>query len=221
MASRLFLFLSLCLMCSCTSQHTSFARYHENGKMKPTVLVGSIEDLSDSGLSWNISQELQQEIKKSFLSSGNLYVNESHYPLGLDEEELGRYLAEARTESSSSAINEDFVAFLDLLEHDIVAYDGTKAEEARSYTGYVTSMLRMKMRIKILDIKSYPPKIVLQEIYTFEQPIPRKSNKTNYEEVVWGTDAYLLSPVSLGHRRLIKGITKRIEDYIEIRQSMQ
>ena len=69
MASRLFLFLSLCLMCSCTSQHTSFARYHENGKMKPTVLVGSIEDLSDSGLSWNISQELQQEIKKSFLSN--------------------------------------------------------------------------------------------------------------------------------------------------------
>ena len=72
----------------------------------------------------------------------------------------------------------------------------------------------MTARIKVVDLRSEKPQIVLQELIQDTHFIPKRFSRFNYEQVIWGQENYNLSPLGLAHSALSKEIARRVEDYI-------
>jgi len=83
----------------------------------------------------------------------------------------------------------------------------------------VSTNLKMAVRLRIVDLRTQEPKIVLQEIVRGSYYIPKTLLQTDYNQVVWGTDEYRKSPMGIAHTQLIEEITLRLSDYLLLAKS--
>jgi hypothetical protein len=110
-----------------------------------------------------------------------------------------------------SFFNQEFVVFLELIEHNEVARQGDK----KPFDSLKCSAeLLMTMRIRIFDLRGEEPKIVLQELLHESHFIPRAFTRSNFQQEKWGHETFAISPMGLAHSQFIRHICNRLEEYI-------
>jgi hypothetical protein len=103
----------------------------------------------------------------------------------------------------------EFVAFLELVEHEFakVAPKGVSDKEA-------SANLNMAARLRVIDLRSNSPKIVLQEMVKSSYFVPKTLIPHDYTVDGYGSDNYMKSPMAAAHDGFMSEIASRISDYI-------
>lgn len=193
---------------ACNHSNDTMTRYHEDGRAKPVVAVASMIDTTSFDAPWSLSEELTSMVVSDIALTNQVYVeNQEDYAFA--ENPFGNDLSWVKREFHSH----EFVIFLELVEHENVP-----ASKNRSFQD-VSTNLNMAVRIRVLDLRSEEPKIVLQELVKDSYFIPKTLIPTNYSLVTWGTDEYKKSPMGIAHAQLIHEISSRCKDYILLAKS--
>jgi hypothetical protein len=191
------------------SQSDEMSRFHEDGRAKPTVAIATMLDTTSFDASWSLSEELTNGIMGQIASTGAVYVH-SQEESPFTENPFGSDLSWMKREFQG----EEFVAFLELVEHEFapVRTKGSSPQEA-------SSNLNMAVRVRVVDLRYEPPKIVLQEMIRDSYFVPKTLIPTDYSVDVWGTESYRKSPMGVAHAGFIQEIAGRIADYILLAKS--
>ncbi|MCC6128019.1 MAG: hypothetical protein IT584_02330, partial [Chlamydiae bacterium] len=112
---------------------------------------------------------------------------------------------------------QEFVVFMELVQHDIVPASKEKKKDAPSQE--MASNLNMAVRIRVVDLRGASPKIVLQEQVKESYYIPRALIPTDYRRTTWGSEDYRSSPMGIAHSQLAQEISARLSDYILLAKS--
>jgi hypothetical protein len=192
-------------------------RFHDDGRAKPVLSLVPMMDHSNSNVPWNLSDELTSTIAYRLAQKNSIY---------LVDQETVKSIVRKLTEnehpfrSDLSWVKDafhgyEFVAFLELVEHDQVISHSLKDEYAGSI---FPGDLFMTVRLRVVDLRD-TPKVILQEMIHRAHHIPKQFIDTDYTKVSWGKDSYSISPLGLSHSELAKEIASRIEDYLLIAKS--
>lgn len=216
----LFLIFGLCFSLftfSCAkSTQDEYAKYHIDGRAKPTVAIIPLVDKSNSELSWSLSSELTSSIRYRLLQEDNIYLLNDQKTLPLAQKVEKELFSPSFDPYLLRKVFKDveFVVITELLEHSEVAVyskDTVNPDDPAD--------LKMTMRIKVYDIRKVEPTIVLQEVIHDTYRIPRQFTKTNFYQIPWGKDGFSISPIGIAHANLTKEAATRIEDYILLAKS--
>ena len=185
------------------------SRFHEDGRAKPSLAIASILDTTTFDASWSLSEELTDGIMNLVGRNGRIFVHSceespfTNNPFGPD-------LSWMKREFHS----EEFVAFLEWVEHEFAPV------KAKSVPIQEASMnLNMAVRLRVVDVRSPTPKIVLQETIRDSYFVPKTLIPNDYSVDVWGTEGFRKSPMGVAHAQLIRDIADRIADYILLAKS--
>ncbi|EKE08625.1 MAG: hypothetical protein ACD_17C00077G0002 [uncultured bacterium] len=195
--------------CCHRGSNDEMSRFHEDGRIKPTIAIASMLDSTSFDASWSLSEEFTQGVMNLVASSGEVYVR-SEQESPFTENPFSSDLSWMKREFHS----EEFVAFLELVEHEFapVKAKGITPQEA-------SSNLNMAVRLRVVDLRSETPKIVLQEMIRDSYFVPKTLIPCDYSNNVWGTDQYRKSPMGIAHAQLVQEIAGRISDYILLAKS--
>lgn len=185
------------------------SRFHEDGRIKPSVAIASMLDTTTFDASWSLSEELTQGVMDQIAKSGSIFVH-SQEESPFTENPFGTDLSWMKREFDS----EEFVVFLELVEHEFtpVKTKGVTLQEA-------SSNLNMAVRMRVIDLRPATPKIVLQEMVRDSYFVPKTLIPTDYSVDVWGTEGFRKTPMGIAHAQLIKDIASRVNDYIVLAKS--
>ncbi|MBA3238211.1 MAG: hypothetical protein H0T62_07695 [Parachlamydiaceae bacterium] len=213
-------FLSL-LTFGCTTnisapRYVEHIPYHVDGSEKPKIIFLPVVDSSESFVPWDIKAEFNNALRYQAISCGDLYA--------VPEKEVLAYL---QTEGCIEAFDEDlsfanrfcgndYVVALELIEHALIPFERGKIYPPIPPQTYSwRSVLQMKMRLRILDLRSGTPRILLQEIFTSNYAIPLSAECMDYNANCWGSKAFPSTPWGLAHKRLVCDLMFRIETAIQ------
>lgn len=213
---RAFFFSSLilaCLLSSCRQEENQ-AFLGKSSTTKPVVAIVPVFDNSESGLGWDLSDELTYSLTSRLATRNKIAVVDPqrariktrklksiHNPFGNDLSWLKQAFA-----------SEDFIVFLELIEHREYLKDVPEASLPENRA----AELELGMRVRILDLRGNQPKIVLQEIIQDSHFIPKQFTSYNFDQSPWNSEGFNISPVGIAHTLLIKELCSRIEDYIHL-----
>lgn len=203
-------FAALIALTSCNrGSNDEMSRFHEDGRVKPSVAIASMLDTTSFDASWSLSEEITSGVMSQIAGTGQVYVH-SEQESPFTENPFGSDLSWMKREFHS----EEFVAFLELVEHEFapVKAKGISTQEA-------SCNLNMAIRLRVVDLRSDSPKIVLQEMIRDSYFIPKTLIPCDYSVNVWGTDLYRKSPMGVAHAQLVNEIAARITDYIILAKS--
>lgn len=194
--------------CNRTKQE-EMSRFHEDGRVKPSIAIASVLDTTSFDASWSLSEEFTEEIIHSIASSKEVFVHPKQES-PFTENPFGSDLSWMKREFQG----EEFVAFLELVEHEFtpIRSAGVTAQEA-------PSNLNMAVRVRVIDLRPEQPKVVLQEMLRDSYFVPKTLIPTDYTTDVWGTDGYRKSPMGVAHAGFVQEIASRITDYIQLAKS--
>ncbi len=180
------------------------SRFHEDGRVKPSLAVASMLDTTTFDVSWNLSEELTEGIMSLIADTGQIFVH-SREESPFTENPFGSDLSWMKREFHA----EEFVAFLELVEHEFVPIKSKNLspQEASNY-------LNMSVRLRVVDLRPAVPKIVLQELIRDSYFVPKTLIPNDYAIDVWGTENFRKSPMGVAHTQLVQDIASRIADYI-------
>jgi hypothetical protein len=205
-------FCLLALVSSCQKDNTVSSSLSGEEVVKSTLAIIPLIDNSEQSLGWNISDEITYNLC-SKLDQKNLFdlalpsqirsqtkrMKGKNNPFGEDISWMKQVFAE-----------EDFVVFLELLEHREVPKETSKSTPP----SMLAADLKVGLRIRIIDNRGDTPKITLQEILQDSHFIPRQFNQYNFDQCSWDSEEFALSPIGIAHSQLIKELKDRIESYV-------
>lgn len=185
------------------------SRFHEDGRAKPSVAIAPLLDTTSFDASWSLSEELTEGVTKLVASTGQIFVR-SQADSSLSEHPFGSDLSWMKRDFPG----QEFVAFLELVEHEFspVKAKGVPAQEA-------SANLNMAVRLRVVDLRSNNPKIVLQEMVRDTYFVPKTLIPTDYAADPWGTESYARSPMGIAHGLLTNELANRISEYILLAKS--
>jgi len=185
------------------------SRFHEDGRIKPSVAIASMLDTTSFDASWSLSEELTQGVMDLIAKNGKIFVH-SQEESPFTENPFGSDLSWMKREFDS----EEFVVFLELVEHEFtpVKTKGVTLQEA-------SSNLNMAVRMRVIDLRPATPKIVLQEMVRDSYFVPKTLIPTDYSVDSWGTEGFRKTPMGIAHAQLMKDIANRVNDYIVLAKS--
>lgn len=192
---------------SCSRNSDQMSRFHEDGRAKPKVAVASMLDTTSFDTSWSLSEELTADVIHLISSRGQIFVH-SKEESPFTENPFGNDLSWMKREFPS----EEFVAFLELVEHEFIPIEGASLQEA-------SSNLNMSVRVRVVDLRFPTPKVVLQEMIRETYFVPKTLIPTDYATIIWGSEEYKKSPMGIAHSQLVREIAGRISDYILLAKS--
>lgn len=208
-------FITMLLAVGCGGpRYVDYFPYHDDGTPKPRVALMPVIDASQSGLPWDISEEITQELYYDLMDHGELYV--------LTPEEVGpAWTSRGTIDFFGNDLcfvrdfcNTDFIVALELIEHSTAPCDEagtpTSASECHSYNNILT----MRMRVRVIDIRRPQPRNVLYEIVKSSYIVTPPYDKINYNEICWGSKRFPTSPCGTVHQRMVKNLTSRLEGVI-------
>jgi hypothetical protein len=206
------LFSFFAISCSHNSDETS--RFHEDGRAKPVIAIASAIDTTSFECPWSLSEEITTMVTGQIAQSGKLFVHaNAEFPFV--ENPFGMDLSWVKREFQK----EEFVIFLELVEHENKPVFKGKREPAYYSPQEVSTNLNMSVRLRVLDIRGSQPKIVLQELIRDSYYIPKTLIPTDYNSVVWGSDEYRTSPMGVAHAQFVQEIASRVMDYVLLAKS--
>lgn len=219
MLRYLFLLFSAILLTGCQNKKSNVQtmRYHDDGRAKPIVTVAPLLDSSSYEIPWSISEELTHAIQDRLTNQGDIFVlNQEDIHLSNDNNPFGTDINWIKKTFKPT----EFVVFLELIEHEEVPVIKTTKDSSRVSESRRRSLnMNVAMRIRIVDLRSDSPNIILQEMIRDSYYVPNSIDKTDYNIVQWGSEEYKTSPMGMAHAQFTKNIIQRINDYIMLAKS--
>jgi len=219
---RLLPLAALLLFASCSNQTQSaretFTQHHSDGRVKPSVHVTPVRDLSGAQMPWSLSEEFDASISSSLLTDGSLYV----MPREATETALAKLenprLDSKRNDLISLFAPSEFLVELELVRHDEKQItDQTKIPAHMQ--GEAVKAIHVEMRVRLFDLRLSRPKMLLQEIVSVEHFVDQNKTATNYHVNALGTKGYSKTPLGIAHAKLAEDVAERIEHYVAIAKS--
>ncbi len=178
-------------------------------KGRPIVALLPVADLSRHDLSWNVSHELTESIRKHVSEHNRLYLISKDQIDEIQHKSAQRdpFGIETGWVKKAYPLNE-FVAFFELVEHreiPLVNGEGSPAQ------------LSVAMRVRVFDLRTEQATVVLQEIIEQSHHIPKQFTRNQFNEVPqasWGDEMFEISPLGIAHEKLCQELATRVEDYI-------
>lgn len=205
-----FLFISIAVV-SCQKQEAE-KPLSSSDHTKPKVTLVPLIDNSGHSLGWNLSDEITYTLFSKLEKPHTLQLT----PLTQVKHQIRR-LKESQNPFSNDLSwvkahfpQEDFLVFLEMIEHSEVPNQKGQDLEARA----VSANLHLALRLRILDVRGQTPTVVLQEIVQDTHFIPKQFTQYNFYQAHWNTEDFAISPVGIAHAQLITEIKKHIEEYI-------
>ncbi len=215
MALRIAALFLLLLSTGCSRSYNEFIRFRDNGRAKPQVALIPVVDHAQHNVPWNVSEELTAGMRHRLMEQGVVYMSSEHQVRSLsdrteDADLFGKDLSWARQYSPH-----DFVVLVELIDHRKVPYERQKVRPVYPADGEVSSVLMMKARLKVVDIREEMPKVILQQIVHSNHLIPKNRDGLNYHEIPWDDEVYKGTPLGMAHARLERDIVGQLEHYID------
>lgn len=181
----------------------------------PRIALVPLFDSSNQCLDWNISYEITLAMRQKILDEQNLFLLDSH-PTFIRIANIGHMsLDETCAKIRPLFGRACYVCLIDIIQHDIVPYERQSNPEICCKEGFCcNNTLMMKARLTILDVQKSPTCIILEEIVSCNQTIPKEEEFRNYKVDCWGSDDYADSPIDKAHRRLAEVLAHRIQDIV-------
>lgn len=210
--------MTLILMVAASScggpKYVDYFPYHDDGTPKPRVALLPVIDHSNSGLSWSVSEALTESIYYDLMDQGELYVLTPAEvgPVWTSRDNIdffGTDLCFVR-----DFCNTDFIVAMELIEHSTVPCHMTDAPTSTSECHPYNSMVSLRMRVRVIDIRRPQPRVVLYEIVKSSFIVTPPYDKINYNEVCYGSPTFSTSPYGIAHQRLVKNLTCRLENVL-------
>ncbi len=196
----------------CNSCKNEMTRYHEDGRSKPAVAIASMIDTTSFEVPWSLSEELTSMVVKRIADTRTIFVQSTD-----DYSSTRNPFSQDLSWMKVDFAGQEFVVFMELVQHDIVPASKEKKKEASSQE--MASNLNMAVRIRVVDLRGSNPKIVLQEQVKESYYIPRALIPTDYRRTTWGSEDYRSSPMGIAHSQLTQEISARLSDYILLAKS--
>jgi hypothetical protein len=197
----------------CTVQPT--ASNHSSTQNKPIVSIVPVIDNTKNDYAWNISDELTHSINNRLAQLNHVALVDPlavRAKTNLLDEKSNPFSPEVSWLKSAFQ-KEQFVAFLELVEHEeVLDQNRKKLTDPEN----CNANLNIKMRVRVFDLRGNEPKVILQEMAQVSHFIPRQFTKENFYQASWGTEAFNISPTGTAHAKFVKDLAKRIDDYILI-----
>ncbi len=207
-----FFVLSLFCSVSCSTQYSDFFPYHDDGTLKPYVSILPLGDHSNSGLAWNLSEELTGKVRHRLMQDGRLFVP----PATQIHKQLVASGAQDLTTSADLAPflsfqPAHFVVVMDLIEHRIVPYQRGAIKPI--YPANIASdravVLLMKLRLRVVDIRGGQPHVVRQELVESNHVMDKLAMDESIHKR--GTPTYGSTALAMAHARLVSDVVAKIE----------
>lgn len=205
-----YLFCTLFLASCSQVANPELSLYHEDGRAKPSVIVTQLLDTSSFDIPWSLSEELTTLITQNLSQNRALYVSQKE-DAPFAENPFGNDLHWIKQEFKSH----EFAVFLELVDH---SYRPVLKPTTSSMRDAATN-LDMAIRVRVVDLRSPTPKIILQELIKESYYIPKTLMPIDYNSITWGSPEYYRSPMGIAHRELARILTERLNDYILLAKS--
>lgn len=188
------------------------ALFYQDGKQKPVVALVPVFDHTTPTVEWDLSEEMTHEIVGRLLNKDKLYLT--------PRKKVESFISNLRQSQNPFAMDiswakttfddQDFVVFMELIEHDEVPLQNSPQEDPK----LCAAELNISLRVRVLDLRGETPTVVLQEIIRHNHHLPRQFTKYNFYQDAWGECDFPLSTLGLAHAQLTKEAASRIEEYI-------
>lgn len=199
------------IVVACNHDSDSMTRYHEDGRAKPVVAIASMIDTTSFDAPWSLSEELTAMILQHLGNRGEIYAI-----LKEDDSSTENPFSQDLSWIKQNFADQEFVVFLELVEHQTAP----AAKPKRNLPAHeISNNLNMAVRLRVVDLRSDPPRIVLQEMIRDSYFIPKTLLPADYTATGWGTEEYLKTPMGIAHSQLVQEIAARITDYILLAKS--
>lgn len=204
---------AVCTSCCPTCRDTSL--YHPTGRQKPIVAVlPIINHTSEKHLSWDLSQEFTDEVRKRVFDSTKVYLLRDGGNLELASQ-LNCPDPKAIPANMLKTLGAaEFVVVGELMEQKQIPYSQSKSKDLNSLE-VSEAVLSLALRVRVIDVRNEKPKVVLQEVLNHEHMIARAYLNADYDKMSWGTEAFERTPMGIAHNRLIRELVARVEGYVE------
>jgi len=184
-------------------------RYHDDGRAKPVLAIAPVIDTTMFDLPWSLSEELTATIVQKVGKSGKIFISSreddtyTSNPFGVQLDWMKKTFED-----------QEFVAFLQLVKHEAVP-----SREGDISTQESSVNLEMALRLRVIDLRSAHPSIVLQETIRDNYFVPKELCPSDYNVIAWGTEDFNKSPMGIAHAQLIDQAATRISDYVLLAKS--
>lgn len=206
--------LASTLIVGCRGPYRDTCLYQRTGGTKPIVallpVLTSSEMEAISDISWDISQELTEEIRRRFFDSSRLYLLEGTGNKQLAKELNNnnlKVLSDLRIENVGAS---QFVVVTELVNEKVTPY-----RVGANEIGDAGAQLELDLRLRVIDVREKSPKVVFQELLHHNHFIPRAYLHCDYEKAAWGTETYERTPLGMAHAQLAREVVSRVEIYIQ------
>ncbi len=194
-------------------RYVDYFPYHDDGTLKPKVAMIPLIDSSQSGLTWNLSEEITSSIYYNLMDSGELYV--------LRPQEIGPVWAKRDSidffawdmSYAREFCNTDFIVAMELIEHAIAPCDQV-ATKSFPQCHPSNNVLTMRVRLKVIDTRCQTPRVVLYEIVKAEYLLPPFRSYCDVNQIRWGSRDFDSTPCGILHQRMVKNIATRLEEVL-------
>lgn len=205
---------SICASCAPNCRDTTL--YHSDGRQKAIVAVlPVINHAIDADLSWDLSRELTDEIRKRVYDSTKIYLLRDHGSREVAEKLNTPNPAAIPLEEAKNLGAAEFVVVTELIEQKESPYGLRLASEDHPLKGEIGSVLNVSMRVRVIDVRTCEPKVILQEVMKNKHVIARAYMSNDYSKTPWGTEAFQRTPLGLAHSKIVRELISRVENYIE------
>lgn len=193
-------------------RYVDYFPYHDDGKPKPKVALMPIIDRSNSGLPWNVSEELSQGLYYELMNSGELYVmSQQECGPGWEKRESCDFFGNDLSFAQQFG-NADFVVAMELIDHSTMSCTSrvSTGPECHPYN----SVLCLRVRVRVIDLRCDTPRVALYEIVKGSVTVAPPNDQINYEVNCWGSKSYSVTPCATAHQRLICSLATKLEEVI-------
>lgn len=199
MLRALLLMLVLLLFVACGPRYGEFYPRHDDGTVKPRVVLLPIRDVSGQS---EMAADLMQNIQYRLMDRGDIYV----YPEDSVNRQLDRmgnvYFFSPDVSFARQFGGADFVVATELVECRSDLY-GNVEDKCMPPHLQRKNLLMVKLRVRVIDLRCNEPHIVLQEMMSRNLLIPNR--KIGEDEV----DISCFREVS---NRLVEDFVERLEN---------
>lgn len=220
---------SLCLAGCSQPQYVDYVPYHSDGREKIKIAVAPVSVAPDMGscaitsimdscgidIPWNIAEEFSNSFRYHAMGCGQFFL--------LSDEAIAADIEKCRITDffnadisfANSFCDADYLVALELIEHAVCQTEPSNfSSQFPSQWARSSSFLKMRLRLRVIDLTGECPKLALQEIFTYNYAIPREGECIDYNEVRWGSKTYPSTPWGKAHRRAVCDMVARVESII-------
>jgi hypothetical protein len=216
----LILSLSLLLLATGCGRHNScsygVAPAASASHVLPRVAILPVVNECGEPLPWRLSDELTERFGTTFArrEGMTLLSPEVGRALAAELEHVDLFSPTLRDLRGDGRC--DVLVATELIDHELVPYRGQKIQQLYAIDGEVGSILMMKLRLRVIDLRGESPKVVLQEIVNSNHLVRRRDEAIDYLVHGWGAPQFAETAVGIAHERLAEDTAGRVAQYVSV-----